>query len=145
MKVFIASPFFDEEEKERLRYIENVLKNIKGLETFTAVDSQFRMLKFGSQPWRDAVFGNDLSHLHEADVVLAVHDSGNNKGPDSGTMWEIGYAYANRIPIVLFKEKKGAVNLMIAGSPRAVLQSRAELDAYDFTNLTSIPYKGEVI
>lgn len=146
MKVFIASPFFNEEEIKRLRFVEKVLKDVKGFEVFTAVDHQFAMLKFGSEPWRDAVFGNDLSHLHEADIVVGIHDSGRSKEPDSGTIWEIGYAYANRIPIIIFKEKEeDAVNLMIANSARAFLLTKQEFKAYDFRSLPTIPYYGRLI
>ena len=47
-----------------------------------------------------AIFLKDLEGLDWADGVVAIMDG---PDPDSGTAWECGYAYARRIPVVLFR------------------------------------------
>lgn len=50
----------------------------------TAVDGE-------AKPDFTAIFADCVQHLDEADVVLAILDGAD---PDSGTAWEVGYAYA---------------------------------------------------
>ncbi|KGP93230.1 nucleoside 2-deoxyribosyltransferase [Pontibacillus chungwhensis BH030062] len=145
MKVFLAGPFFNEEERNRVREIAEILQDIKGLEVFIPMKNQFKPLEFGEERWRKAVFSNDVIHILESDVMIAIHDSGDKPYPDSGTMWEMGFAYANRIPIIVYTEKDTVMNLMIAESGRAYVHSLEDLIAYDFNTLPSNTYNGKII
>ena len=44
-------------------------------------------------------FNGNVSHIDDADFVLAVAD-----GNDTGTMFECGYAYAIKKPVLYFNE-----------------------------------------
>lgn len=138
-RVYLASPFFNDEQIERVAFVEKVLRS-KGLDVFSPREHQVPEIPFGSKKWRDLVFAHDVANIHKADLVVAVYD-----GKDEGTMWEIGYAYANRIPIVVFNESTKVLNLMITDSLHAYLGSREELEAYDFDAMPRKRYTEAVI
>jgi nucleoside 2-deoxyribosyltransferase len=46
------------------------------------------------------IFAADVSGIDSADVLVAIMDG---PDPDSGTAWEVGYAYGIRKPIVLVR------------------------------------------
>ena len=54
-----------------------------------------------NEPGKDApgIFATDVAGLDWADAVVAVMDG---PDPDSGTAWEVGYAY-RKMPIVLLR------------------------------------------
>ena len=46
------------------------------------------------------IFATDLAGIHSSDGIVAIMDG---LDPDSGTAWEVGYAYATQKPIVLVR------------------------------------------
>ena len=54
---------------------------------------------------------------------------------DAGTMWEIGYAFAKGIPVVVVNVTGETINLMITDSLHSLLSSYDELQEYDFDKL----------
>ncbi|WP_052128394.1 nucleoside 2-deoxyribosyltransferase [Neosynechococcus sphagnicola] len=64
----------------------------------------------------EAIFHTCVKGVEEADLLLAILDGAD---ADSGTCWEIGYAFARRIPIVGLRTDfrgtgdSGALNLML--------------------------------
>ena len=46
------------------------------------------------------IFRNDVDHVDWAEAVVGIMDGSD---PDSGTAWEIGYAYAKGMPIILLR------------------------------------------
>ena len=145
VRVFIASPFFNQEQIDRVQRLENALmRNPYVMDIFSARFHQFEQLKFGSKEWRRATFHNDLKFLRRADVVVAVHDfEGSNV--DSGTAFEIGYAYAMQKPIILINEKGSTINLMLSDSLHAYLKRVEDVASYNFLQMPYIPYEGKVI
>lgn len=140
-KVYLASPFFNETEVQRVDQVKKVLDE-KGLDVFSPKEHQCKDLEFGSREWRQKVYNNDVDHIDWCDVVVAIICQGNYD--DSGTAWECGYAYATNKPIVVINLTGKAINLMIADSLHAVITSLEELKAYDFTKLKKIPYENYV-
>ncbi|KUP06575.1 nucleoside 2-deoxyribosyltransferase [Bacillus coahuilensis p1.1.43] len=145
VRVFIASPFFDEEQIDRVSRLEQaLLENPYVADFFSARYHQFEHLTFGTDMWRKVVFENDLRFLRRADVVVAIHDF-EDMSVDSGTAFEIGYAYAMQKPILLIKEKDAAINLMLAESLHAYLTNVEEVATYDFFRMPSSRYEGLII
>ncbi|MEZ5336385.1 MAG: nucleoside 2-deoxyribosyltransferase [Methanolobus sp.] len=70
------------------------------------------------------IFENDVQGIDESDIVLAVLDGGSDV--DSGTAWEMGYAYAKGTPVLGLKTDfrtfgdEGIVNLMMEMSIEAL-------------------------
>lgn len=136
-KVYLASPFFDDAELERVDKVKEILDS-KGLEVFSPKEHQNEHLEFGSIEWRKATFENDVKHIDWCDVVVAIICKGNYD--DSGTAWELGYAYATNKPVVLVNITGETINLMIADSIHALITSYDELKGYDFEKMEKKPY-----
>lgn len=136
-KIYLASPFFNDAELERVEKVKEIL-DAKGLDVFSPKEQQHKHLEFGSLEWRKATFENDVKHIDWCDIVVAIICQGNYD--DSGTAWELGYAYATGKPVVLVNLTGEAINLMIADSLHALITSYEELKEYDFNKLDKIPY-----
>ena len=136
-KVYLASPFFDDAELERVNKVKEIL-DLKGLDVFSPKEHQNEHLEFGSIEWRKATFENDVKHIDWCDVVVAIICKGNYD--DSGTAWELGYAYATNKPVVLVNITGETINLMIADSIHALITSYDELKEYDFEKMEKKPY-----
>lgn len=145
IRVFIASPFFSEEQIDRVQRLESALmQNPYVSEIFSARFHQFEHLEFGSKEWRRKVFRNDLRNLRRADVLVGIRDF-EGKFVDSGTAFEIGYAYSMRKPILLINERNATMNLMMANSLHAYFTKVEDLARYDFHRMPKAPYEGPVI
>lgn len=140
-KIYLASPFFNEKETMRVCKVMNILKE-KGLEVFVPMEHQSPELEFGSREWRDKTFRNDVDHIDWCDVVVAIISNGNYD--DSGTAWELGYAYATNKPVVLVNLTGETINLMIADSLHALIKSYDELKEYDFEKMPVREYENYV-
>ena len=136
-KIYLASPFFNSEETNKLEIVKTILRD-KGLDVFVPNEHQNPQLEFGSLEWRAATFKSDVDAIDNCDVMVAVNCQGNYD--DAGTMWEIGYAFAKGIPVVLFNNTGKTINLMIADSLHSLLTSYDELQEYDFNKLEKKPY-----
>lgn len=139
MRVYLASPFFNDEEVERVSHVETVLRN-KGLDVFSPREHQSEELEFGSVEWRKKTYLNDVLNIITADIVVAVHST------DSGTNWELGAAQVLGKKVILFDDNtKLPRNIMLTESAHAFLEGRDALDEYDFEELPFMYYEGEVI
>lgn len=136
-KIYLASPFFNSEETNKLEMVKTILRD-KGLDVFVPNEHQNPQLEFGSLEWRAATFKSDVDAIDNCDVMVAVNCQGNYD--DAGTMWEIGYAFAKGIPVVVFNNTGKTINLMIADSLHSLLTSYDELQEYDFDKLEKKPY-----
>lgn len=101
MKVYIASPFFNPEERNRIkRLVAYLYRN--GLDTakyFIPMEHFIKDAdKLSNYEWSKKVFEMDVNALKSSDLIIAVYDGHYS---DSGTAWEIGLGYALQIPIIL--------------------------------------------
>lgn len=138
MKVYLASPFFNEKELKALKEVEEIL-DAKGFTVFKPKDNQFDNLEAGSSAWSLATFNNDKKFIDWADIVVAVYH-GNYS--DSGTAWEVGYAYGTQKPVIVVHVGE-ASNLMIHEGSHANVTVK-ELKEYDFKAMPSKMYTGEM-
>ncbi|MED4616804.1 nucleoside 2-deoxyribosyltransferase [Priestia megaterium] len=154
MKIYLASPFFSDEQVERVKKVEKALKDNPTVQDFFSPRlNQIDELEFGTKEWSKAVFKNDVDHIDWCDAVVAVHDftgetnlhGSIHQHVDSGTAFEIGYAYATGKPVVMIHEKGGIVNLMLSESLKAYFTDAKEVADYDFTKMPSNEFTGEVL
>ena len=102
IKVYIAGPFFRPGERERLEKLREVFSN----DTFFLEYEFFFPMdhfipdgdKMSNLDWAKKVFKMDTSFLEQSDIVVAIYDKHYS---DSGTAWELGYAYGLGIPVIL--------------------------------------------
>ncbi|PEF03397.1 nucleoside 2-deoxyribosyltransferase [Bacillus thuringiensis] len=143
VKVYLASPFFNEEEIERVAYLEKLLRG-KGMEVFSPREHQNEHLEFGSKEWRKATYNNDCKEILQCDIVVAVHSI------DTGTIWEIGAACVIQRPVIIFDDNTDIPrNIMLTESCHAFLEGRKAIEAYNFdvriNELEKVYYEGTVI
>jgi nucleoside 2-deoxyribosyltransferase len=124
MKIYFAGPLFSTAEQSFNRDLRNYLV-LNGHEVFLPQESE-ENIKALDEPdvAAERIFHSDVAGIDWADVVLANLDG---PDPDSGTCWEIGYAYANDKFIIVYRTDlrihKGfdPINLMLTESANAVI------------------------
>ena len=92
MKVYLASPFFNEEENNVYQKVINILRNQENIDLFVPKEHTIpNAWDLSNRVWAENVFAVDILGIQKADVVVVL-----NFGmySDSGTAWECGYAYA---------------------------------------------------
>ncbi|KRM67795.1 nucleoside 2-deoxyribosyltransferase [Apilactobacillus ozensis] len=144
-KIYLAGPFFDDEQVSRIEKLENILTNNPTVESFFSPrTTNLPGEKPGTPEWANKIYHEDVNEILKADLVFAVIDfTGENV--DSGTAFEIGYAVANKKPVVVFHEKTGIVNLMISESISSYLTTFEDVEKYDFDKMPVKKYNGPVI
>lgn len=121
MRVYIAAGWFTpDQETKRLDIIEALGK--AGVSYYSPKDDGLYVpgKTSGSQILLDNIIQIELS-----DVVIA-----STEGKDMGTLWECGYAYALKVPVVYYWVGTGKFNLMLAESGDAVCTSKEDLIDY---------------
>lgn len=146
MNIYLASPFFNDTEIERVKKMAEILR-AKGHDVFVPMEHQNKHLEFGSYAWRKATWQSDVDAIDKSDAIYAIVSEGNYS--DDGTAWEIGYAYAKEKPIVVFNEDgEEPVNLMISDSLTTYLTTWDAVIALKddfYFDLPKIEYTGKVV
>jgi nucleoside 2-deoxyribosyltransferase len=91
MRIYFAAPLFNAAERDWNATLAAALRGA-GHEVFLPQEQE---------PGRDAagIFTSDVAGIDWADGLVAIMDGAD---PDSGTCWEVGYAYRKK-PIVLVR------------------------------------------
>lgn len=134
---YIAAPFFNKEQVERVELVENMLRE-KGY-TFFSPRTDSAVEDINNPENRKKVFKLNHDSILGSDKIIAITD-----GKDVGTMIEVGMAYQAGIPVigVAFTLKDDQLfNLMIAESCFAVARNKEQLERIIDTN-ESIKYTG---
>lgn len=122
--LYFASPFFNPEQVEREERLKAKLRSL-GFEVWSPKE-MCHLSKDASIEEQTKTFTSNLDAMHRVDAVFAVTD-----GKDVGTIWEAGYAYAIKKPIVYYCETlgNGVFNLMLARSGKLVITNYDDIDA----------------
>lgn len=113
--VYLAAPFFNEEQVNKVKQVEGVLNEIRVpfFSPRTSLGQENDMTLGG----RQAIFHNDIKMLDRCEYVVAILDD-----KDTGTLFETGYAYANNKPIIYVSfEDIDKINLMLSQSAYAII------------------------
>lgn len=101
-KIYIAGPFFKPGERDRIEKIRDLFNNDPFFSDYDLFFPMDHKIKNGENmnnwDWGKAVFDMDVKALEQSDIVVAIYDKHYS---DSGTAWELGYAYGLGIPIIL--------------------------------------------
>lgn len=101
MKIYLAGPFFNKSEIESNDKLSNIVKSIFPDDEIY-VPKSLKVEKDGEvldhYVWARNIFIYDVANLDNADLVVA-HYGGLYS--DTGTAWEIGYAFAKGIPTIV--------------------------------------------
>lgn len=133
MKMYLASPLFNETERKTVQAIANHFRE-QGHEIYVPMEHQIENAwNLPNWLWASKVFHEDVKAIDEAEAVVMV-----NYGlySDSGTAWEAGYAYAKGKQIIVIKAKEGKHSLMVIGGSSICLDETftpISVDAFDQT------------
>lgn len=110
-KIYLAGPFFTISERWIINELRNTLLEFDN-DVFSPLHDVGLIGKGDSITAINEIVSKDLSGLEKSDVVLAVADNS-----DLGTIFEIGYAVANKKRIVILAENLNPNSLtMLEGS-----------------------------
>ena len=111
IKCYIAGPFFREGERERLEKLRSFFESDEFFDKYEFFFPMDHKIPGGeSMPngeWAWNVFEMDVNELANSQLVVAVYDTHYS---DTGTAWELGFAYANHIPVLLLCTNLNADN-----------------------------------
>ena len=139
MKIYLASPFFNEKELKNVRTAEQILFS-RGFKVYSPRLNEERNDKnIGSPLWSKETFMNDKRFIDWADCVVMLYYGGYS---DSGTAWECGYAYGTNTPVVVVHLGEDS-NLMIHEGCHTNI-SMSELSTYDFERMPHSEYSGKM-
>ncbi len=114
--VYLAAPLFSEAERDFNRRLRDEIKRT-GFNVFLPQEDSNNIK--GEKNRQKIIFNKNTDAIESSDIIVAVIDGAD---VDSGTAWEIGYAFAKGKPIIGLRTDfrtlgiEGTVNLMIERS-----------------------------
>lgn len=139
MRIYLASPFFNEKELTIVARAEELLR-ARGFCVYSPREHEVRDASVGTVAWSLATFNEDRKFIDWCDVVVMLYHGSYS---DSGTAWECGYAYGTHKP-VLVVQLGDSSNLMVHEGCHSNL-TLEELATYDFEQMPTTPYTGAMI
>ena len=136
--IYIAGPFFNQNELDIIQEIEKILSR-RGILYFSPRLHDDPEHEPQTAEWSRTIFGMDRDAIDASDVVLVVYH-GNYS--DTGTAWECGYASAKGKPVVVVHLGDSS-NLMVHESAVANITVE-ELEQYDFRKMEEKRYNGKM-
>ncbi len=115
-QIYLAGPLFSQAERDFNVMLRDKLVEM-GFSVFLPQEDGEDDIYNRVEDRQRIIFENDVRGVDTSDIVLAVLDGGSDV--DSGTAWEMGYAYAKGIPVLGIKTdfrtfgEEGIVNLMM--------------------------------
>nr|WP_321497475.1 nucleoside 2-deoxyribosyltransferase [uncultured Methanolobus sp.] len=115
-QIYLAGPLFSQAERDFNVLLRDKLVEM-GFSVFLPQEDGNDTESSRMEDRQKNIFDNDVRGIDTSDIVLAVLDGGSDV--DSGTAWEMGYAYAKGIPVLGLKTDfrtfgdEGIVNLMM--------------------------------
>jgi len=133
INLYIAGPFFHPGERERIEKVRTFFTTGEregNYDLFVPMDHFIPDGdKMSNRDWAKAVFEMDTTALENSDVLVAVYDKHYS---DSGTAWELGYAYGLGIPVILLCTDLNADN--------SIMPVIAANTVYDFEKFVNGEY-----
>jgi nucleoside 2-deoxyribosyltransferase len=126
--IYLAGPLFTHAELEYNRELKNIMIK-KGFLVFLPQEDAEDAVTEREKQNQESIFNKCLEGLNNSDIVVAVLDG---VDVDSGTAWEIGYAFARGKPIIGLRTdfrtlSDGIVNLMVEMTLNALARDEDEL------------------
>ena len=137
MKIYLASPFFNEKEISNINKAVEILRG-KGLDIFIPMEHDVENKEsLTNAQWAEKIFEIDRNGIDECDAVVLLYGG---MYSDSGTAWECGYAYATARKVVVCCDEETETNLMIVNGCDAVLDGVDILKDYEFEKMPVIKH-----
>lgn len=127
-KIYLASGWFNPTQDAELTKLEKIFDDRSDHFKLASPRRIFICPPNATKEVQDETFDGNLHHIETSDFLLV-----NTRDKDIGTIWEAGYAFAHKRPIVYFCAglPEGAkFNLMLARSGIKVCTSFEQLEDY---------------
>ena len=127
-KIYLASGWFNPVQAEELTNLESIFDSRSNHFELASPRRIFVCPPNAPKEVQDETFNGNLHHIETSDFLLV-----NTRDKDIGTIWEAGYAFAFKKPIIYFCAglPEGAkFNLMLARSGIKVCTSFEQLEEY---------------
>jgi nucleoside 2-deoxyribosyltransferase len=127
-RIYLAGPLFSHAELEYNRKLRDLLLN-KDFSVFLPQEDAEDTTNEREKQNQECIFKKCVKSIDSSDIVVAVLDG---VDVDSGTAWEIGYAYAKEKPVIGLRTdfrslSDGIVNLMVEMAIVALARDEDEL------------------
>lgn len=131
MKIYLAGPFWKEQERRNIEQGRDILRS-KGYDVFVPMEHKIENGEnLPNDVWGKAVFEMDKKAICECDIVVAMYYG---LYSDSGTAWEIGYASClNKKIVIVHCDKSQESSLMMVND--VINIDLSELKKIDLSNL----------
>jgi len=127
MKLYLASPLFDDVE---LKNIGKTLKILRERKFNVFAPSEVVIEEKDNIKWAKKIFEIDKNAIKQSDAVVLLYYG---LYSDSGTAWECGYAHAlNKPVIVVHCQNEKSNSLMVVNGCKANLSGIDDLNTFDF-------------
>lgn len=134
MKIYLAGPFFNEEERKNVELTRDILRE-KKFDVFVPMEHKVEDdQKMPNHIWGKKVFEMDKEAIYNCDIMVAIYYG---LYSDSGTAWEVGFAkcLGKQIVIVHVGNQKEK-SLMIVNGCSLNLDSIKSLKNLNFNKLS---------
>lgn len=140
-KIYLAGGWFSPEAEERHSRLYNLLKD--KYDVFNPrVESDQTHVKLNA----DEILQKNIEGMTSVDIIVAIYD-----GKDTGTIWETGFSYANKKPLIYYSETLNGkpFNLMLArtgnfaANEEELLALLEDEKSYQYKNVFA-SYQGEI-
>lgn len=123
IKVYIAAPFFNEDQLRIVESIENELYLLR-VKYFSPRSKGVLkdMSKEEQKKTKKEIYDSNIDEMNNCTHMIACVEY-----KDTGTTFEIGYYASSNKPIILFSEKIGTVNVMLAEAALSICDSLGKL------------------
>ncbi|MGP8321283.1 MAG: nucleoside 2-deoxyribosyltransferase [Methanosarcinaceae archaeon] len=128
--IYLAAPLFSVAEREFNRKLRDQMVK-SGFSVFLPQEDSNDTKDMRHHEKQNYIFKQNLKAIDNSDIIVAVLDGGSDV--DSGTAWELGYAFATKKPVIGLKTdfrtlgSEGTVNLMIEVSLDVLATDTCEL------------------
>lgn len=145
-KVYLASPWFNNEQLEREERVKNKLRQL-GFEVWSPKEN-CNCPPDATNELREKTFLDNCLAIQSCDILFAITD-----GKDMGTIWETGYVCGINAITTLTKKKvvyycetlKGSqFNLMLAQSGDVIVTDFNQLDNLKDMIISGAKYVGKI-
>lgn len=128
MRIYLAAPFFTAPQLQIVHKLEALLRDTT--HQWYSPRSEGTLVDMSHEERaasKARIFESNVSRLTWSEAILAVVD-----GRDTGTTWELGYAYSERKWIFTYTEEGFGLNVMIQQSVEAHLKGIEQASKFLF-------------
>ena len=121
--IYLAAPLFSETEQEFNRKLRDQIVE-RGFSVFLPQEDSNDTTDMRHDEKQSYIFNKNFKAIDNSNLIVAILDGGSDV--DSGTAWELGYAFANNKTVLALKTdfrtlgSEGIVNLMVEVSVDAL-------------------------